>query len=95
MYIYLCVCVSEFVSAAVFTRVSLWEMDTGMMSNKKWDPTTLDSTYMFLSNPGDMYMWFNAQNLVILSTYTCDLVHNISQVFELWAFIASVTIPLH
>jgi len=32
------------------------EMDTGMMSHQRQDPTTLDSTYMFFSNPGDMYM---------------------------------------
>jgi len=66
VYIYLCVCVREFVSAAVFARMSLWQMDTGMMSHQKLHPTTLDSTYKFLSNPGDMY----AQHLVTLSTYT-------------------------
>jgi len=35
MYIYLCVCESEFVSAAVRARVPLWEMDTGMMSHQR------------------------------------------------------------
>jgi len=41
-----------------------------------------------------MYVWFSAQYLVTLSTYTCDLVHNISYMFELWVFIASVTTAL-
>jgi len=56
MYTYLCVCVSELVSAAVCARVPLWEMETVMMSHQRYDPTTLDSIYMFFSNPGDIYV---------------------------------------